>query len=176
MAVDFNYWRLLSSLTTHEVAYILCGIDPHEAEYVIGRDTQDLDGLREQFAKQLRIVESGIDNRTLTVSDVHSANAGQEVVMTSFINWLRQRQQFELLRKLSTTKGAGYEDPLQDPGKQTVSVGERRYRACVEAGLTMPDTNYSHLPDGIVSIAEAEGVTKQAFSASIKRYLRSRGH
>jgi hypothetical protein len=48
----------------------------------------------------------------------------------------------------------------------------RRYGACISAGLKMPTDDYSHLPRGIGKLAEAEGITRQAFSDDVKAHIR----
>ncbi|CAN7243867.1 hypothetical protein LJR175_000986 [Variovorax sp. LjRoot175] len=48
----------------------------------------------------------------------------------------------------------------------------RRYRACIDAGLEMPDNDYSPLPRGIVRLAKAEGITRQSYSEDIKAHIR----
>ena len=48
----------------------------------------------------------------------------------------------------------------------------RRYQACIDAGLTMPTDDYSHLPRGIGKLAKAEGITRQAFAEDVKAHIR----
>ena len=47
----------------------------------------------------------------------------------------------------------------------------RRYQMCIDAGLEMPDNDYAKLPAGINLLAEKEGISKQAFSKSVKKHL-----
>ena len=51
------------------------------------------------------------------------------------------------------------------------SEPRRRYQMCIDAGLVMPDNDYAKLPVGINLLAEKEGITKQAFSKSVKKHL-----
>jgi hypothetical protein len=70
----------------------------------------------------------------------------------------------------------------QNPAKPLVDVvtsetsterNRRRYQACIDAGLQMPDNDYAVLPNGINSIAAKEGISKQAFSKSVKSHIRT---
>lgn len=47
----------------------------------------------------------------------------------------------------------------------------RRYQMCLDAGLQMPTNDYGHLPTGIGSLADREGISVQAFSKSVKKHL-----
>jgi hypothetical protein len=49
---------------------------------------------------------------------------------------------------------------------------ERRYQACIDAGLTMPNDDYAHLPRGIGKLAKAEGIERQSFSEDLKAHIR----
>jgi hypothetical protein len=42
---------------------------------------------------------------------------------------------------------------------------------CVDAGMRLPKTDYERLPNGINRLAETEGVSRQAFSADVKKYI-----
>ena len=50
----------------------------------------------------------------------------------------------------------------------------RRWQMCIDAGLTMPDTDYKPLPKGIGLLAKKEGISQQAFSKSVKAHLARR--
>lgn len=67
----------------------------------------------------------------------------------------------------------------QQPQAEAPADGEsqkqrqaRRYQACIDAGLTMPTDDYSHLPTGIGKLAKAEGITRQAFAEDVKAHIR----
>ena len=47
----------------------------------------------------------------------------------------------------------------------------RRYQMCIDAGLNMPDNDYAQLPDGIKDMAAKEGISRQAFSKSVKAHI-----
>lgn len=47
----------------------------------------------------------------------------------------------------------------------------RRWQMCIDAGLTMPQDTYAHLPRGINEIAKAEGgITRQALAEDLNRH------
>jgi hypothetical protein len=48
---------------------------------------------------------------------------------------------------------------------------ERRYQACVAAGLKMPTDDYSHLPRGINKLAAEEGIKRQSYSEDVKAHI-----
>ncbi|MFM6969624.1 MAG: hypothetical protein ACKOWZ_04410, partial [Sediminibacterium sp.] len=77
--------------------------------------------------------------------------------------------------------------PLQDageaaqqqpaPAKETGEKRQqRRYQMCLDAGLVMPRDDYAHLPRGIGSLAEREGITRQAFAEDVKAHIRRMNH
>jgi hypothetical protein len=47
----------------------------------------------------------------------------------------------------------------------------RRYQLCIDAGLTMPQNDYSAMPRGIGAIAKKENITRQAFVEDIKAHI-----
>jgi|GEM_PF-5911811 len=47
----------------------------------------------------------------------------------------------------------------------------RRYEMCIAAGLKMPTNPYGRLPRGIKALAAREGISTQAFSKSVKKYM-----
>jgi hypothetical protein len=47
----------------------------------------------------------------------------------------------------------------------------RRYRLCVEAGLTMPSNDYAAMPRGIGKVADAEGISRQALVKDLKAHI-----
>jgi hypothetical protein len=49
----------------------------------------------------------------------------------------------------------------------------RRYQICIDAGLTMPQNDYSPMPRGVGAIAKQEGITRQAFVEDIKAHIRT---
>ena len=51
----------------------------------------------------------------------------------------------------------------------------RRFQACIDANLQMPDNDYERLPRGINRVADAEGISRQAFTDDIKAHIRRRG-
>ena len=48
----------------------------------------------------------------------------------------------------------------------------QRYQMCIDAGLTMPKTDYERMPDGVGKIAIAAGVARQTFTADVKKPIR----
>jgi hypothetical protein len=51
---------------------------------------------------------------------------------------------------------------------------DRRLASCEAAGLTMPKSGKGRLPDGVGTVADGEGVSRQAFSADVKAALSRR--
>lgn len=51
---------------------------------------------------------------------------------------------------------------------------DHRLQACEDHGLTMPTSYLSRLPDGVGTVADREGVTRQAFSTDVKAALMRR--
>ena len=62
--------------------------------------------------------------------------------------------------------------PKRSSGETKEQRQARRYQACIDAGLRMPTDDYSHLPRGLKDVAEAEGITRQAFSEDVKAHIR----
>lgn len=48
----------------------------------------------------------------------------------------------------------------------------RRYQICVDAGLSMPESDYAPLPRGIGKLAAQEGITRQSFAEDLKAHCR----
>ena len=51
---------------------------------------------------------------------------------------------------------------------------DRRLKACEDAGLNMSVSAVGRLPNGVGKVAEAEGMTRQAFSDAVKAALKRR--
>lgn len=47
----------------------------------------------------------------------------------------------------------------------------RRYQACIDAGLTMPDNDFAVLPRGVGRLAKQEGITRQSFAQDVKTHI-----
>ena len=45
-----------------------------------------------------------------------------------------------------------------------------RWQLCIDAGLTMPEDTYSHLPRGIGKVAESLGITRQALQQDLNAH------
>jgi hypothetical protein len=60
---------------------------------------------------------------------------------------------------------------LEKPLESSAEKHRRRYQACIDAGLEMPNNDYAVLPNGINLLADKEGISKQAFSKSVKKHL-----
>ena len=45
-----------------------------------------------------------------------------------------------------------------------------RWQLCIDAGLTMPEGTYSHLPRGIGKVAESLGITRQALQQDLNAH------
>jgi len=48
---------------------------------------------------------------------------------------------------------------------------DRRLKACIDAGLTLPPSHHGRLPNGVGALAQTEGISRQAFSADVKAAL-----
>ncbi len=67
--------------------------------------------------------------------------------------------------------------PLQEskhvpPGETAEQRQARRYQACIDAGLTLPDNDYAALPRGIGEVAKKEGIKRQSFAEDVKAHIR----
>jgi hypothetical protein len=51
---------------------------------------------------------------------------------------------------------------------------DRRLKACEDAGLVMPTSHLSRLPDGVGNVAASEGVTRQTYTTDVKAALKRR--
>ena len=58
---------------------------------------------------------------------------------------------------------------LKDEAEERQS---QRYQMCVAAGLAMPTSDYGRMPVGIGEIAIAAGVTRQTFTADVRKHIR----
>jgi len=61
--------------------------------------------------------------------------------------------------------------PLGSSTETQAERRQRRYQICVDAGFELPTDDYSRLPNGIGSLAEKEGVTRQAFNKDVKAHI-----
>ena len=57
------------------------------------------------------------------------------------------------------------------PPETTEQRQARRYQACVDAGLSLPDNDYARLPAGVGLLAQAEGVKRPSFTADVKAHI-----
>ena len=58
--------------------------------------------------------------------------------------------------------------------EDSIARQDRRLKACEDAGLKLPVTDYDHLPKGVGKLAKADGVSRQAFSQDVKKALSRR--
>lgn len=54
------------------------------------------------------------------------------------------------------------------PAETAAERRDRRFQACLAAGLRFPDTYTNRLPDGVGRVADKEGVSRQAFSKDVR--------
>jgi hypothetical protein len=101
----------------------------------------------------------------------------------------RKARMLEILERLKTIEYHDNEDALEHElddaeaspapvvaesasgGESTEQRQARRYQACIDAGLTMPNDDYSHLPRGIGALARVEGISRQSFSEDLKAHI-----
>ena len=55
-------------------------------------------------------------------------------------------------------------------GENAEQRQSRRWQMCLDAGLSMPQDTYAHLPRGINKIAKAEGIKRQALAQDLNAY------
>jgi hypothetical protein len=82
------------------------------------------------------------------------------------------------LAALEVQSKASYTEPTVADTATTAPQAEtkeqrqnRRLLACETAGLVMPQSSVGRLPNGVGDVADAEGVSRQTFSADIKAAL-----
>jgi hypothetical protein len=108
----------------------------------------------------------------------------QRFSRTELHRWLFEvnipsKYQFERIKK-SELHAEGLSLP-EGPSLVTVQVSNetkeqrqaRRYQACVDAGLTMPQNAFGKLPAGIGELAkkEGKGISRQSFSEDVKKHI-----
>jgi hypothetical protein len=64
--------------------------------------------------------------------------------------------------------------PVGDAPETKEQRQDRRLKACEDAGLVMPASHLSRLPDGVGDVAASEGVTRQTYTPDLRAALKRR--
>ena len=82
--------------------------------------------------------------------------------------------QLEVLEASAPLGAKGFEPAQEACASQTETQEQRqarRYQACIDADLKLPRDDYAQLPRGIGRVADAEGISRQAFSQDVKAHI-----
>ena len=117
-----------------------------------------------------RLMNTGKPRPTVEIALHHIAAA-------PVARWLEAQdvQPGELLQAWFKSQGVGVAAVEAEPAPAVESAEareDRRLKMCVDAGLPMGRTAINRLPDGVGDIADREGVSRQTFSADVKKALR----
>lgn len=133
--------------------------------------------MHENEARRLKVY--GWNTRRLR-KPPESVSAIEDYVMAKHLNeWLdKESNGLCLPMPEQFQQGAEAARPERAQGKQSVSTQEskverqaRRYQMCIDAGLTMPDNDYSPMPRGIGEVATREGIKRQSFVEDVKAHI-----
>lgn len=131
-----------------------------------GPDESTLSRLPDQATKATEVLRLAFRAYQAAVAVVgDAAHLGDEASETAHTQWRKQ-----MVVALIDTAGSA--DAAAETPEQRQA---RRYSMCVNAGLTLPNNDYANLPRGIGALAKQEGVSRQAFSADVKKHINRLG-
>ena len=195
--MDFSPWDRAKSFQLHEAACLIAGVMPSSKRLP---DREELPSNALQYYKSLATAyvlwvthhdqpddpnypkaemlkgepQIGSDEPTLSVSI--DKLAGEFVSREELHRWVKatgitSAYAFAPWSRPTTPSPAPVVAESASGGESTEQRQARRYQACIDAGLTMPNDDYSHLPRGIGALARVEGISRQSFSEDLKAHI-----
>lgn len=114
-APDFDYWRQFETLTVHEIAALMRGVDPREAHEVLVRSTDPKNEIGDplDLADQIRIVVSALEAGSLQAAhgDEARASSDSQVRVVDLVDWLKHRNRLDLA--LALDSGSAIDEPTR---------------------------------------------------------------
>ena len=114
-------------------------------------------GTDDSTARRARAVASVAAQEAKMHTTIAASRQASEAWLTKMVRCLLEPQAAAPALHVAT-------EPTQEQ-RQTY-----RWQLCIDAGLTMPEDTYSHLPRGIGKVAESLGITRQALQQDLNAH------
>ena len=114
----------------------------------------------------------GTDDSTARRARAVASVAAQEAKMHTTIAASRQASEAWLTKMVRCLLEPQAAAPALHVATEPTQEQRQAYRwqLCIDAGLTMPEDTYSHLPRGIGKVAESLGITRQALQQDLSAH------
>ena len=114
----------------------------------------------------------GTDDSTARRARAVASVAAQEAKMHTTIAASRQASEAWLTKMVRCLLEPQAAAPALHVATEPTQEQRQAYRwqLCIDAGLTMPEDTYSHLPRGIGKVAESLGITRQALQQDLNAH------
>ena len=114
----------------------------------------------------------GTDDSTARRARAVASVAAQEAKMHTTIAASRQASEAWLTKMVRCLLEPQAAAPALHVATEPTQEQRQAYRwqLCIDAGLTMPEGTYSHLPRGIGKVAESLGITRQALQQDLNAH------
>jgi hypothetical protein len=165
---NWDYWEDIPKAKLWEAVALSLNFEPHKVHWEPGYGA-DYRRSPEEFRDRLKKA-SACANKTLRVvrTDPYSSSGERVVKLSEFREWAESlHQPWSLPARFP--KSAATAAPSHCESK--TERQDRRLQACEAAGLVMPPSPVGRMPNGIGELADAEGVSRQAFTADVKAAL-----
>lgn len=194
-------WHYVTTFTPQQAALAIIGETPSNDPKAFVKAAPVLQALKTAYEDFCRSTESenGLEasGHAGTLKSIEAQEALDEILNSGFADllvecncfpWLREpaarfeNQHFsrdELARWLRETGRPSAFDfgggPTAAPKTVAACPAEarqtRRYKMCIDAGLTLPNNDYAQMPRGIGKIAESIGISRQAFAEDVRKHI-----
>ena len=177
-ALHANHWFSLKDVEPGQAAMVMCGFHPNKQTPERARqDTTDATG-PDDFVRLLQRFEDLAKHKTAprTLPEWLAFALEEKLRYHPWLDDYLEAIRLTRGDAAPTEPAAGVEAPAADqaPAENKAARQDRRLLACEAAGLTMPASPVGRLPDGIGRVAQAEGVTRQAFTEDLRAALKRR--
>jgi hypothetical protein len=179
---DFDYWKKFTALRIWEIAVLMHGFDPRAVSEVLvkGGHPCDANGKPLDYSDETRKLKSAVKMSELRALESNSLQPcdDTEVTVESLVPWLWGFDDYrELAKSLSNSVHSSVLARTKVKTQSIESTEERQDRrlaACEEAGLTFLTNPHARMPNGIGAIANAEDISRQAFTQDVKAAIARR--
>lgn len=176
--MDASAWWLAESISPLNAAMLLSCRNPN-TETVEVAETNSSEEMGPQDFRRLRnIFEGASKDVTRTLKDWTEYARQRGLKIHSWIGeweaWVSEVDALQAAPDVTESASGGMKTAKAWPvvKKETaIARNARRYQMCIDAGLTMPDTTWPNLPDGVGQVAKQENISTQAFSKSVKAHI-----
>lgn len=173
-ALRARLWFRDDAVTPCQAAMLLCELDPYQTKLEVAETSANSETGPTEFAVLLDLFTK-LEKREPKARPLQEWMAVAKQRDVRYHSWADLYVRFAGDRCLPALSSESPEHGASSSSGVAVEPAQhrraRRYQACIGAGMSLPSSSFATLPRGIKKLAEAEGISRQAFSEDVKAHI-----